>query len=64
MYIYLLSFKLNIYTKFKWQRQRSPWKPKRLMNRTTFKIYMTIYKIRSKVLSLGRQFNQTQTISL
>ena len=28
--------------------------PKRLMNKTTFKIYMTIYKIRIKVLSLGR----------
>ena len=34
---FFATFKLNTYTKFRWTRQGSPWKPIRLMKRTIFK---------------------------
>ena len=37
-FIIIFPFTLNIYTEFRKMRQGSPWKPIRLLKRTTFKI--------------------------
>ena len=58
--------KLNIYTKFKWMRQGSPWKPIRLMwKKTTFhKISVTYRKLnRKKVDKINAQVQNRKSNS-
>ena len=37
LFYYFAAFKLNTYIKFRWMKQRSPWKPIRLMKRAIVK---------------------------